>query len=73
MMLDDKCALLYYRTSLDVSIQCKRKWRYYNECLRNVSGFLSVTGKLRLWLRYRGVVEINLEFCAGGEHFEHFA
>jgi hypothetical protein len=71
-MLDDKCASLYYRTPLDVSIQCKRKWRYYNECLRNVSSFLSATGKWRLWLRCRGVGEISLEFCAGGEHFELF-
>jgi hypothetical protein len=37
----------------------------------NVSGFLSDTEKQRLRLRYRGVGEINLEFGAGGGHFEY--
>jgi hypothetical protein len=37
--------------------------------LRNVSEFLSATGKRRMWLRYRGVGKINLEFNDGGGYF----
>jgi hypothetical protein len=35
------------------------------------SGFLSETGKRRMRLMYKGTGEMNLEFGAGGAHFEH--
>jgi hypothetical protein len=38
---------------------------------KNLSRSLSATGKWRMWLQRRGVGEINLEFGAGGRHFEH--
>jgi hypothetical protein len=40
--------------------------------LRNLGGFLRAAGKRRMRLMYRGVGEINLEFGAGGGHFEHW-
>jgi hypothetical protein len=36
-----------------------------------LSGVLIDIVKRRMWLRYRGFVKINLEFGAGGGHFEH--
>jgi hypothetical protein len=32
---------------------------------------LSATGKQRMWIRYRGLGEINLEFGVSGGYFEH--
>jgi hypothetical protein len=68
-MLDDKCASLYWCAPLDGGIHCEGKWLYRNIRLRNVSGFLSATGKRRMWLKYTGVGEINLELGADGVHF----
>jgi hypothetical protein len=37
--------------------------------LRNTGGFSSAAGRWRMWLRYRGIGEINLKFGADGGHF----
>jgi hypothetical protein len=65
------CASLYWSAALDGSIQCKRKWCSRNYRLKNVSGFVSATGKCITRVRYKSVGEKNLDFSADGGHFKH--
>jgi hypothetical protein len=73
MMLDDKCTSLiayYWCTPLDGNVQ-RKKMALSQLTFEKRKWILKCYGKMGMRLRYRGVGEMNLEFDAGGGHFEH--